>query len=113
MKTYRHQQIRSIAALKKAGLTKIRSQKAGSHVVRIAYPPGRRRKGSGRVASILHPRNPPLTKIYERIGEIRAQKGPGHQCSPSCKSANHWYVHKFTSPASVYGTADGKTLIIK
>lgn len=34
---------------------KVRTAKAGKHRVRIAFPPGRQQKGSGRVVSILHP----------------------------------------------------------
>lgn len=35
---------------------RVRSVKRGSHVVRVAFPPGRRKKGSGKVVEILHPR---------------------------------------------------------
>lgn len=34
---------------------KVRTVKAGAHRVRVAFPPGRREKGSGRLVSILHP----------------------------------------------------------
>lgn len=34
---------------------KVRTVKAGKHRVRVAFPPGRREKGSGRLVSILHP----------------------------------------------------------
>lgn len=34
----------------------VRSKRAGEHVVRIAFPPGRRRKGSGKVIEVLHPK---------------------------------------------------------
>jgi hypothetical protein len=34
---------------------KVRTVKAGSHRVRVAFPPGRRQKGSGKLVSVLHP----------------------------------------------------------
>ena len=38
---------------------RVRSVARGDHVIRIAFPPGRRKKGSGRVVEILHPRTNP------------------------------------------------------
>lgn len=35
---------------------KVRTVQLGGHVVRIAFPPGRRRKGAGQVVEILHPK---------------------------------------------------------
>lgn len=35
---------------------RVRSVKRGSHVVRVAFPPGRRHKGAGKVVEILHPK---------------------------------------------------------
>jgi hypothetical protein len=35
---------------------KVRSKRAGSHVLRIAFPPGRRRRGSGKLLEVLHPK---------------------------------------------------------
>jgi hypothetical protein len=57
--------------------------------------------------------NPPLTKIYDRILEVYAQKGPGHKCDAACKRANHIYRHKFTGKHAIYGTHDGNMLIVK
>lgn len=34
---------------------KVRTVKAGAHRVRVAFPPGRKQKGSGRLVSVLHP----------------------------------------------------------
>jgi len=34
---------------------KVRTVKAGTHRVRVAFPPGRKQKGSGRLVSVLHP----------------------------------------------------------
>lgn len=34
---------------------KVRTVKAGSHRVRVAFPPGRKQVGSGRLVSVLHP----------------------------------------------------------
>lgn len=36
---------------------RVRSRSRGRHVVRIAFPPGPRRKGAGQVVEILHPRD--------------------------------------------------------
>lgn len=44
---------------------KVRTVKAGAHRVRVAFPPGRRQKGSGEVVQVLHPRgeNPGCTAM--------------------------------------------------
>ena len=34
---------------------KVRTVKAGAHRVRVAFPPGRRQTGAGRLVSVLHP----------------------------------------------------------
>jgi hypothetical protein len=34
---------------------KVRTVKAGTHRVRVAFPPGRKQNGSGRLVSVLHP----------------------------------------------------------
>lgn len=57
-------------------------------------------------------KNPPETKIYERVVEVVAVKGPGHKCDAACKRARHTYVHKFTRKSGVYGSADGSRIII-
>lgn len=49
---FRHQEVRSVPA----GY-KVRTVKAGSHEVRVAFPPGPRRKDSGIVVGILHPKH--------------------------------------------------------
>lgn len=56
--------------------------------------------------------NPPETKIYERVIEVVAVKGPGHRCDAACKRARHTYVHKFTRKSGVYGSADGSKISI-
>lgn len=38
---------------------RVRSKHAGDHVLRIAFPPGRRRRGAGRLLEILHPKRNP------------------------------------------------------
>jgi hypothetical protein len=55
-------------------------------------------------------KNPPV-KIYEKLVEIVAVKGPGHPCDAACKRARHTYVHKFTSRPSIYGMPDGSLVI--
>lgn len=95
-------------ATKPAGW-RVRSRRAGEHVVRIAFPPGRKVKGSGKVLEVLHPKkNPaceegscgPRTNPAELViftnpttltGERRKQGGAGHhkkncQC-PFCQRA--------------------------
>jgi hypothetical protein len=47
---YRHEDVAAVP-----GGWKVRTVKAGSHRVRVAFPPGRKQKGSGRLVSVLHP----------------------------------------------------------
>ncbi len=54
-KRFRHERVTSKRTLVRKGLTKYRTKTAGSHRVIIAFPKGRRRKGSGKVSSVLHP----------------------------------------------------------
>src|SRR5579864_791799 len=49
---YKHEEV----AKTPAGY-RVRSVKRGSHVVRVAFPPGPRRKGAGKVVEILHPKS--------------------------------------------------------
>lgn len=66
---YRHEELQKIPA----GY-RVRSVKRGSHIVRVAFPPGRRKKGSGKVVEILHPKaenNPSC------IVSSQARKNPG------------------------------------
>lgn len=35
---------------------RVRSKRAGGHILRIAFPPGRRKRGDGRVVEVLHPK---------------------------------------------------------
>lgn len=56
--------------------------------------------------------NPRLVKIYDRVIEIVARKGPGHKCDAECRAANHEYVHNFTGKHGIYGLAD-KSILIK
>lgn len=52
MSKYRHQDISAVPAG-----WRVRTVKAGAHRVRVAFPPGARQKGSGKVVSVLHPQN--------------------------------------------------------
>jgi hypothetical protein len=47
---FRHEDVSAVP-----GGWKVRTVKAGSHRVRVAFPPGRKQKGSGRLVSVLHP----------------------------------------------------------
>jgi hypothetical protein len=51
---YRHQEI----AARPRGW-RVRSKRAGEHVLRIGFPPGARRRGAGKVLEILHPKKNP------------------------------------------------------
>lgn len=49
---YTHQEVRGVPPG-----WKVRTVKAREHRVRVAFPPGRREKGSGVVVAVLHPKN--------------------------------------------------------
>lgn len=51
-RAYKHEEV----AKTPAGY-RVRSVKRGTHVVRVAFPPGARRKGTGKVVEILHPKS--------------------------------------------------------
>lgn len=56
--------------------------------------------------------NPPMTKIYNRVVEIKASKaGMPHACDSACRRAGHNYKHRFSSKACIYGLPDGSILI--
>ncbi|MFA5430375.1 MAG: hypothetical protein WC329_04380 [Candidatus Omnitrophota bacterium] len=76
---------------------------------RYRAPEKRRRKTIGRKAAS----NPPCVKVYERIEEIVARKGPGHRCDAACRAAGHMYRHKFSRRhnAGVFGNSDGSLTI--
>ena len=116
--------------VKKAkGLTKFQIKRIGSHRAVLAFPPGVRHRGMGQVSAILHPKtekqvarsmrrygrkmylNPRAVKVYDRIMEVVARKGPGHKCDAACLRANHTYVHKFKEKAGIYGLPDGSLLV--
>jgi len=75
---YEHERIISPATLARRGKTKYRSiVTPGGHVLRIAFPQGKRRTGSGELQAILHPIENPYreveyepVKIYNRIIEV-------------------------------------------
>lgn len=105
---YRHERIATPKTLKHRGLTKYRSKRTPSgHVLRLAFPSGRRKKGAGELQAILHRKNPRKVEIYRRVGAIIAQKGRGHKCDAACKAANHWYIHKFKTTNPIYGEPGG------
>jgi len=110
---YKHVRIVKPSSLRRKGLTKFRSVVTPrGRVLRLAFPPGRRRRGSGQLQAILYPRNPRPTKIYHDIIEIKASKaGMVHKCDELCRRAGHRYVHEFKPGSAVYGLADGSILI--
>jgi hypothetical protein len=44
---------------------RVRTKRAADHVLRIAFPPGRRRRGAGRLLEILHPKKNPACENGE------------------------------------------------
>lgn len=63
---------------------KVRTTFAGPHQIRIAYPPGPRRRGSGEVVEILHPRgeNPSCELTRARAEEIARKFSASRNRSP-------------------------------
>lgn len=110
---FRHERIVSASALRRKGLTKYRSViTPRGNVLRIAFPKGKRKTGSGRLQSILHKTNPPATMIYSRCLEIAGSKaGMPHKCDAECKHYGHKYRHKFSHKCCIYGLPDGSILI--
>jgi len=80
---YRHEELQKVPR----GY-RVRSVKRGSHVVRIAFPPGPRKKGSGKVVEILHPNgeNNPSCIVSNQAknnpGELLIFGNPGTQLNP-------------------------------
>lgn len=76
---------------------KVRSKREGGHVLRIAFPPGRRKTGSGQLVEILHPasenpchiKNPAELVIFGNPLRRRKRNSsggaPGHK--PGCPCA--------------------------
>jgi len=52
---------------------KVRSKRSGSHVLRFAAPPGRRKKGAAKIVEVLHPKG---EKNPSCIVSHRARKNP-------------------------------------
>jgi hypothetical protein len=71
----------------------VRSKAAGEHTIVLAFPPGRRRKGSGRLIEILHP-----------PGNPACQEG---SCNPSTKK-NIEELLIFGNPSRSGGTRPSK-----
>jgi hypothetical protein len=92
---YRHERIVSPRTLAKRGLTKYRSiVTPGGDVLRLAFPPSRKRRGAGELQAILYKKNPP--QIYGWVTRIEAVKGPGHKCDAECRRHGHRYYHDFS-----------------
>lgn len=112
---YRTERIVKPATMRKKGLTKYRSTVTPSgHVLRLAYPPGRRRKGAGELQAVLHP-NPPVpgaVLIYNRTQKVVASKaGIAHECDAACKRSKHRYFHNFRKAGRIWGLPDGNLFI--
>ncbi len=57
--------------------------------------------------------NPPLTQIYSRIITVYASKaGIPHRCDSKCRAAKHVYRHTFKRKAGIYGTSDGRLIVM-
>lgn len=56
---------------------KVRTKMEATHVLRIAFPPGRRRKGSGKVVEILHPVNENPCALVSRPEQRSNPDGEG------------------------------------
>jgi hypothetical protein len=66
---------------------RVRSKREGGHVLRIAFPPGRRKKGAGKVVEVLHPKkekNP--CAVSRKNPEELLIYGLGALINPSAKS---------------------------
>lgn len=55
MASHSHYRIEHVAMVPRGW--KVRTVESGSHLVRIAFPPGRRQRGAGHVVEILHPKH--------------------------------------------------------
>lgn len=55
---------------------KIRTKRVGTHELRIAFPPGKRRKGSGKLVEILHPKKENPSACLPRAA-ARSRMNPG------------------------------------
>jgi len=73
----------------------------------------KRRKYTGATAPEPAKKNPPAQMIYGRVLEVKAQKTQDHKCDAECKRYGHRYVHKFNSPAQIYGLPNGDVLITR
>jgi hypothetical protein len=71
MATERQFEHEDIAEVPKGWKVRTVAQKDGTQV-RVAFQPGRRRKGSGKLISILHPKNP-KSKTAEQVEAMKAK----------------------------------------
>jgi hypothetical protein len=56
---------------------KVRTKMMATHMVRIAFPPGKRRKGSGQVIEIFHPANENPCAVASWRSRAVARQNPG------------------------------------
>lgn len=56
---------------------KVRSKRTGAHLLRIAYPPGGRKEGSGKLLEILHPEKNPICANKGCPISKKAETNPG------------------------------------
>ena len=65
---------------------RVRSKRARGHVLRIAFPPGPRRKGAGKVVEVLHPKQENPCPISRKNPEELLIYGLGALLNPVAKS---------------------------
>ena len=93
---------------------KVRSRKQGGHVVRLAFPPGRKKRGSGKVVEILHPaeesnpcRNPGFDEVVnDSKGRIWGIAVQGHNDKWTAQGYPIKGKHVSGSPIVVHGTSE-------
>ena len=102
---------------------RVRTRVRGAHVVRIAFPPGPRRKGAGEVVQILHPKSEnPVCAIGKNPSELlifgnpstkkatreRAARIRGARLNPKRKKRNPKPEGELKQAVHLFGSFHGK-----
>lgn len=76
-------------------------------------PRGRPKNPRARTSSQRNPGG--REEIYPELVAIAARKDPRepHHCDAKCRAAGHIFEHRFKRGAAVYGSPDGRTIIIE